>query len=437
MNNEIKPSEGIPASPSTVNQVKRVKPEEYDIPVEPIMPVIDGKPTLQSIGIVQHDEVWAKLESLASKIGTPGRDIRPGVIMLPTEAMDYVTDAALTGQIVAFIDKYLELRPGHNLIVAAYIKMTWVYDAFPVIPYLSFRHPSFGRGKSRALDIVGSLSYRGSLIGGGPTVASLRRFVDAVRGTLCLDEADFPEHDDVGRELMRILREGNEAGRPYLVSRKNGKDEWDPTTIEVFGPKVFAHHYSHPNVALESRKLDILMPSKLTRKDEIPSELPFEFHTEARELRNKLLTYRIRNLKTVAQSEVVFPRGLKPRLRQVAKSVMTISDDVTREKIIQLLLETQVRLDALSDEDDMVSVARAIITLESRNGTSRIRLSDIAMEAGLGSDSSRDAGKLVRRAGIPVSTLTGNYQGVKLRDTQRELLQSLIDEAEEHDPELN
>ena len=71
-----------------------------------------------------------------------------------------------------------------------YVLLTWLYDAFNELPYLRLRG-DYGSGKTRALLTIGSLCYKGFFASGASTVSPIFHTLDAFRGTLIFDEADF------------------------------------------------------------------------------------------------------------------------------------------------------------------------------------------------------------------------------------------------------
>ena len=193
--------------------------------------------------------------------------------------------------------------------------LSWVYEFAPSLPYLRVIG-DWGSGKTRFLQVVGSICFRPIFASGAITPAPIFRILDMYRGTLVLDEADFKE-SSAWTDMVKILNNGYRPGFPVLrADKENGK--WYPRGYHVFGPKLIATRFRFEDEALESRCLTANMLS-LTRPD-IPRVLPHSFKDEINTLRSKLITFRLHNLFKLKQSE--FPNellefGLQPRLQEI------------------------------------------------------------------------------------------------------------------------
>jgi hypothetical protein len=168
----------------------------------------------------------------------------------------------------------------------AIVLLTWLYDTFNELPY-SRLHDDYGSGKTRALLAIGSLCYKPFFASGASTISPIFHTLDAFRGTLIFDEADFRFSDEKA-EIVKILNNGNVRGLPVLRTVMNHQREFNPRAFHVFGPKIVATRGSYDDKGLESRFLTEEMDSRQLRSD-IPINLPESFKDEARELRNKLL----------------------------------------------------------------------------------------------------------------------------------------------------
>ncbi len=91
--------------------------------------------------------------------------VEKGTILLPSGAAPYGSQQQLLGEIKAFIHCYVDIHDFWEDLIAHYVLMTWVYDRFTAIPYLRFLS-DFGTGKSRLLQTVVHICYKG-ICGGG------------------------------------------------------------------------------------------------------------------------------------------------------------------------------------------------------------------------------------------------------------------------------
>src|SRR5947208_13540675 len=240
--------------------------------------------------------------------------IKNDVVLLPSEPEEYGSEAELFANIRSFIHRYVDVSPLYEQIASYYVLLSWVYDRFNELPYLRLRGDP-GSGKTRFLLTVGSLCYKPIFASGASTVSPLFRILDAFRGTLIIDEGDFRLSDERA-EIVKILNNGNAKGFPVLRSEVSRKGEFNPRAYAVFGPKIVATRGPFEDRALESRCLTEEM-GQLRLREDIRINLPAENKEEALHLRNKLLLFRFRNMKTRKASEALVDRMIEPRLNQI------------------------------------------------------------------------------------------------------------------------
>ena len=102
--------------------------------------------------------------------------------------------------------------------------------------------------------------------------------------------------------------------------------EYNPKAFQVFGPKLIATRGEYDDRALESRFLTEEMGRNRLR-DDVPINLPPEYAAEALKLRNKLLSYRLRNFHRAAIDPSLIDPALEPRLNQIFVPLKSIVDD--------------------------------------------------------------------------------------------------------------
>lgn len=276
-------------------------------------------------------------------IVTPGVPVE-GAIYVPTDCQpDDGNEIALRRDIETFVNKYVEL-PGDSLsIVITYVFLTWIHDAFDELPYLAFRTADFGRGKSRALETVGSICYRPMFVGGGSSSAATLRLLDKYGGTLIADEFDQAHNTELASDLNRVLNQGFQRCRP-LIKCDGEKNE--PRPFKCFGPKVFALRCGFGDDATESRTLSIWMKGRT--RDDIPRNLPrVEFDAEAKALRNRMLGWRFANYGKFAIDPQLADEDLEDRLNQIGLPLLAVApDDETRERIVSALHDQQEKITA-------------------------------------------------------------------------------------------
>ena len=246
------------------------------------------------------------------------------VVLFPSEPAEYGTEQELVEGIRAFIHTYVDISPLFEQIASYYVLFTWVYDAFNELPYLRLRGDT-GSGKTRFLLTVGSLCYKPIFASGASTVSPLFRILDAIRGTLIIDEGDFRFSDEKA-EIVKILNNGNARGFPVLRSESMNGREFSPRAYTVFGPKLVSTRGFFQDRALESRCLTEEMGGRRLR-DDIPINLTAEYKSEARELRNRLLVFRFRNHSKRHVDPTLVDRSIEPRLTQIFVPLLSVIED--------------------------------------------------------------------------------------------------------------
>jgi hypothetical protein len=260
--------------------------------------------------------------------------IKNDVVLLPSKAEEYRTEEELIVSIQGFLHRYVDVSPLFEKIASYYVLFTWVYDDFNELPYLRVRG-DYGSGKTRFLLTLGSLCYKPIFASGASTVSPLFRILDAFRGTLIIDEADFRLSDERA-ELVKILNNGNAKGFPVLRSEMTQRKEFDPRAYAVFGPKLVATRGFFVDRALESRFITEEMGHTRLRED-IPINMPSEYKHEALAIRNKLLLFRFRNLRKRRIEENLVDRSIEPRLNQIFIPLLSIIEDrKTRDDMQEL-----------------------------------------------------------------------------------------------------
>lgn len=250
--------------------------------------------------------------------------IKNEAVLLPSEPREYDSEERLIGDVRSFLHRYTDLSVEFEQLATYYVLLTWVYDAFNEVPYLRLRG-DFGTGKTRTLSTIGSICYKTFFASGASTVSPIFHTLDAFRGTLIFDEADF-RFSDERAEIVKILNNGNVRGMPVLRTMMNRQKEFNPQAFQVFGPKIVATRSDYTDKGLESRFLTEDMGGRPLRYG-IPINLPESFKDEARELRNKLLLFRFRRRHAVRLDASLSDPNFEPRLNQILLPLLSIVSD--------------------------------------------------------------------------------------------------------------
>lgn len=270
--------------------------------------------------------------------------IKNDVVLLPSEPRIYGSEQELISEVIDFIHRYADLSPMFEQVASHYVLLSWVYDAFNDLPYLRLRG-DFGTGKTRSLLTIGSLCYKPFFASGASTVSPIFHTLDAFRGTLIFDEADF-RFSDERSEIVKILNNGNMRGMPVLRTVMNRQREFNPQAFHVFGPKIIATRGRYEDRALESRFITEETGARPLRND-IPINLPPTFKDEARELRNRLLLYRFRRRHEIRLNPSLADPKLEPRLNQIMLPLLSVVSDPR--------LQSELRNAAKRTQDSIVA----------------------------------------------------------------------------------
>lgn len=303
--------------------------------------------------------------------------IKNEAVLLPSEPAEYGDEKQLLTGIRQFLHRYVDLSPTFETISSYYVLLTWLHDAFNELPYLRLRG-DFGTGKTRTLLAIGSLCYKAFFASGASTVSPIFHTLDAFRGTLIFDEADF-RFSDERAEIVKVLNNGNVRGIPLLRTMMNRQREFNPQAFQVFGPKIVATRGHYEDKGLESRFITEEMGGRRLRTD-IPINLPSSFKEEARLLRNKLLLYRFHRRFETKLNESLIDPAIEPRLNQILLPLLSIVQDAeVRDELRSLARETQTALVAERGLQAEAHILEVLADLMGDSERTIVSVADVAM----------------------------------------------------------
>jgi hypothetical protein len=263
-------------------------------------------------------------------------------VLLPSRPEEYGSEHELVAAIQSHIHRYADLSTSFECAATHYVLLSWVYDAFSDLPYLRFRG-DFGTGKTRSLLTIGSICYKPFFASGASTISPIFHTLDAFRGTLIFDEADF-RFSDERSEIVKILNNGNVRGMPVLRTMMNHQKEFNPRAFDVFGPKIVATRGHYQDTGLESRFITEDTGLRPLR-DDVPLNLPETFKAEARELRNKLLLYRFHRKQDLKLDPSLADPRLEPRHNQIMLPLLSVvAEPSLRAELRNVALSAQAAI---------------------------------------------------------------------------------------------
>ena len=180
------------------------------------------------LGFIKFDPIAEEIKLVDSvtvgetKFIPPQNDlVENKIIHLAQYPHEYGDLIKLFEAIKYFINKYVDIPESYLIISTLYVLLTWVYDCFDAIPYLRVIG-DYGTGKSRFLQVVGSISYRACFAGGATTTSPIFRIIELYKGvSLIFDEADF-RFSGADADIVKILNCGYMRGMPVLRTEGDG-----------------------------------------------------------------------------------------------------------------------------------------------------------------------------------------------------------------------
>lgn len=335
------------------------------------------------------------------------------IVLLPEYPTDYGSIEALFNEVKAFIHEWLDVSPEFEQFASWYVLLTHLYDRMHTINYLSALGDT-GTGKTRLLQTIGRICYKPIWASGGVTVAAVKRIADKWRGTIVVDEGDFSKSNEKN-ELTKWFNLGFEKNQVIFNCNKE-----DPTILEFYNPycpKIIARRKQFNDVALEARCLTHVM-RQTTRRD-IPDQPTEKFFLKQRELRNKLLKFRLDYFyKIDIETAMNVDMGtVEPRIRQAMRAFIPLVS--TSPKALADFKKFIVKYNRNVIEERATSFDGAIINAIIDficDGTLIITSTDIKdklIADGLDKTTSRTIGRHL--AALDLKCLPRRIEGVKKR----------------------
>jgi hypothetical protein len=150
---------------------------------------------------------------------------------------DPVDGAALLDSIKQVFNRYIVLPKGADTALALWTLHAWTMDAGDISPFLVLVSPTKRCGKTSVLIILQYLTPRSELAS-NISASALFRYIEEVRPTLLIDEADsFVK----GNEEMRgILDSGHTKVAAHVIRNVEVNGEHKPRRFSTWAPKAIA-----------------------------------------------------------------------------------------------------------------------------------------------------------------------------------------------------
>jgi hypothetical protein len=154
------------------------------------------------------------------------------------ELWDSAVDGdALLADIERVFTRYAYLPTGASVALALWTLHTWTMDAGDVSPFIVLVSPTKRCGKTTVLIILYYVTPRSELAS-NITPSALFRYVEDVRPTLLIDEADSFVKDN--EELRGILNSGHTRAAAHVIRNVEVNGEHKPRRFSTWAPKAIA-----------------------------------------------------------------------------------------------------------------------------------------------------------------------------------------------------
>jgi hypothetical protein len=280
-----------------------------------------------------------------------GQELADATVRTPE--LTGVDGAELLDELVAHVRRYMVLTAAQADVVALFTMMTYVVDAFSVVPYLRVFSPTKRTGKSRLLELLEFVVYRPVKTGGISEAALFRSLADGVV-TLLFDEIGKvlgAKARDRNSDIEAVLLNGFAAGTPVMRCIGEGSKQ-TVTPFAVFGPKVLGG-----TGRLDEMIVDRCLPIALKRKSRTEHVERFrrrDANTVAEPLRARITAWADTHIDELAGARPDLPAALDDRAQDIAESLLSVADaaggtwpDRARRAVIELRGDS----DLGSDED--------------------------------------------------------------------------------------
>jgi len=280
----------------------------------------------------------------------------PDIIKFPDYPIEFGTPYDLFKEIREFIHKYVELKPLDEILYTFYVMESSVFDllkkfTFPMIHILG----PLGHGKTRTLTILNYLIPY-SIYTDNIKAPATKRVSQLYAPVLLVDEKGQMDED-----LRVVLNARYNRNAVILNADKDIQRGFSGViAYRIPGPMILAGREVFNDPAIESKSFQINMDFGLKRKD-IPRELKGEilenFWREAKELRAKLMMFRIKYFKKINEKINEIPEWLKefeeikdPRLYELLDSLSDILNIIPemKEEVMQIY-EEQIKQNVLTE----------------------------------------------------------------------------------------
>jgi hypothetical protein len=331
---------------------------------------------------------------------------------LPSKAEPYESEEALYQDVRRCIGEHLDLREEEAYdVLAGWVLSSWLIEKWRTVPYLQLFGP-FESGKTRALEILAELTYRGWLAA-YTTAANIYRIVEDWHPTLFLDEAEV--YGD-RNEITALLNAGYRRGQLVPRQVKTDEGKFETELYDVFSLKALASTKTFKRTLVsrcitfrmtqKTREVKLLIDEEQTRK--LRNQLlAFRFQNSNRELEEKMpLEELARNLKSPRLAELFYPLVTVAPTSETTQKIISYAKQMQRSRIEELALSEEARV--------LSAILCCYDSAEIKNGKISVQNVKDALNETLDPHEWRDSrhvGKIISKLGFDRCRVDDGYAG--------------------------
>jgi putative DNA primase/helicase len=231
-----------------------------------------------------------------------------------------VTGAELLDSIRRVFRRYIVLPKDADIALALWVLHAWTMDAGDISPFMVLVSPTKRCGKTSVLILLFFLTPKSELAA-NITASSLFRYIEAVRPTLLIDEADSFMKDN--EELRGILNSGHTRLAANIIRNVEVNGEHRPRRFSTWAPKAIATIRKLADT-LEDRAVTITLQRK--PRDANVERLRRRDTEEFRRLRSQAARWAADNFDKLVEPDPAVPEVLNDRAADNWRPLLAIAD---------------------------------------------------------------------------------------------------------------
>jgi putative DNA primase/helicase len=231
-----------------------------------------------------------------------------------------VDGGALLDAIKRVFRRYIVLPKGADTALSLWVLHAWTMDAGDISPFMVLVSPTKRCGKTSVLILLYFLTPKSELAS-NVTAASLFRYIEAIRPTLLIDEADSFAKDN--EELRGVLNSGHTKVAANVIRNVEVNGEHTPRRFSTWAPKAVATIRGLADT-LEDRSVIITLQRK--PRDAKVERLRRRDTEELKTLRSQAARWAADNFNNLVDPDPPVPEVLNDRAADNWRPLLAIAD---------------------------------------------------------------------------------------------------------------